>query len=86
MSINHKHKDTYTFEGDICCTSNALKVFFCRQNTPTGVDPWPYSGECAGGLSGLPCASCPEGQSWGGEQCEDCGATAVVYALGIPVP
>lgn len=37
-------------------------------------------GLCAGGLEGEPCAVCPEGKTWSGGECADCGATSIAWA------
>eukprot|EP00435_Cladocopium_sp_Y103_P075429 s332_g57.t1 len=55
-----------------------LKVFRCR---PSSWCPGGTPGTCAGGLQGEPCAICPDGKGWNGEECGDCGAAAVGWAV-----
>lgn len=58
-----------------------LKVFQCR---PSSWCPGGVPGTCAGGLQGEPCAFCPDGKGWNGEECGDCGASAVGWAVAVP--
>ena len=41
------------------------------------------AGTCAGGLKGEPCSFCPDGKSWAGDKCADCGAAAVGWAAAV---
>ncbi|CAK9109886.1 unnamed protein product [Durusdinium trenchii] len=69
-------------QGYVSHPEDPLKIFECRPaNLCSGGTP----GQCAGGLSGLPCASCEEGKAWSGTKCEECGANWVGWAVGTPV-
>jgi len=59
-----------------------LEIFKCR---PDAWCPGGRPGSCAGGLQGLPCAVCPVGQSWAGEQCTECGAANVIWVSAIAI-
>eukprot|EP00435_Cladocopium_sp_Y103_P025352 s3451_g6.t1 len=43
------------------------------------------AGTCAGGLEGVPCAFCPDGKSWTGDGCSDCGPATVGWVAAVSV-
>eukprot|EP00438_Fugacium_kawagutii_P034587 Skav208727 [mRNA] locus=scaffold615:133011:137950:+ [translate_table: standard] len=64
--------------GYFATESEPLKLFRCR---PVERCPGGAPGSCAGAAEGTPCALCPEGKSWSGDDCVDCGATAVAWVI-----
>ncbi|CAK9043402.1 unnamed protein product [Durusdinium trenchii] len=69
-------------KGYVSRLEEPLQIFKCR---PASFCSGGKPGECAGGLSSMPCASCEEGKTWSGTKCEDCGANVVAWALAMPV-
>jgi len=52
-----------------------IEVFKCQsvEHCPGGIP-----GICPGGREGIPCADCPPGTSWSGEECVQCSNGLVV--------
>ncbi|CAK9063452.1 unnamed protein product [Durusdinium trenchii] len=69
-------------EGYVAPPEEPLKILKCR---PASRCPGGKPGQCAGGLSGMPCASCEAGKAWSGTKCQECGANVVLWAVGMPV-
>eukprot|EP00438_Fugacium_kawagutii_P020436 Skav226588 [mRNA] locus=scaffold2846:179443:181332:- [translate_table: standard] len=57
-----------------------LSVYKCE---PAPSCPGGPPGTCLGGLQGDPCAVCPRGQFFSGDECVECGSTSVFGVLGI---
>ncbi|CAK9083976.1 CUB and EGF-like domain-containing protein 3 [Durusdinium trenchii] len=69
-------------EGYVSSLDEPLEIFKCQ---PASFCSGGKPGACAGGLSGMPCASCDAGKAWSGTKCEECGANVVLWAVGTPV-
>lgn len=62
--------------------AGGISYFSCRPGEPRASCPGGKPGDCAGGLSGIPCARCPGGQTWAGKECAECsGVTFVLWAI-----
>lgn len=66
--------------GYFATVNDPLQLFRCR---PAAWCPGGMPGTCAGGLKGEPCSFCPDGKSWAGDKCADCGAAAVGWAAAV---
>ncbi|CAJ1377702.1 unnamed protein product, partial [Effrenium voratum] len=56
-------------QGFFSTVSQPLEVYKCGKAIQCPGGP---PGSCAGGLSGIPCAECPEGMTWSGGECKQC--------------
>eukprot|EP00435_Cladocopium_sp_Y103_P035383 s344_g9.t1 len=69
-------------EGYYATQENPTAVYLCK---PSHFCQRGRPGDCRGGLRGVPCAKCQDGQTWSGDQCVDCGlaGSPVAWVLGI---
>ena len=68
-------------EGYYSPADDVMKIYKCGvpDHCPGGMP-----GQCQGGRVGIPCAGCPEGKTWAGEQCVDCHpGTIVLWLLAL---
>ncbi|CAK9007773.1 unnamed protein product [Durusdinium trenchii] len=70
-------------EGYWSDSQDPVSIYKCE---PRASCPGGKPGDCAGGLSGIPCARCPGGQTWAGKECAECsGVTFVLWAIVPPL-
>eukprot|EP00435_Cladocopium_sp_Y103_P004230 s4291_g1.t1 len=69
-------------EGYYASQESPTSVYACK---PAHMCLRGRPGECGGGLQGVPCAICPDGQTWSEDQCVDCGlaGSPVAWLFGI---
>ena len=80
-SLGSKHV-ARVVEGYFAPKDEPLKVYKCR---PLAHCPGGQPGQCAGGLDGVPCATCRAGQVKRGDHCDDCGAESWLLILFMSI-